>query len=110
MQLSPSARLSAMQKSEIVILQDSDPVGDIEYCAETLDSMHGAQALDFWKAECRKLARQLTLCGLPPESVSEQVMEFQNLVQAALVRRHDARAISVSREAVVKKRQARNAS
>ncbi|KQV72997.1 DUF6074 family protein [Rhizobium sp. Root1220] len=89
--------LKAMTTSEIVVFPVASRAGDIARCAAALDSCHGEEAVRFWKAECRKLADQLTSLGLSESEVRQQVLTFQAEVQGELVRSHQARAISESR-------------
>ncbi len=89
--------LAALTASEIVIFPSIPRPGDIERCAATLDDLHGEPAVGFWKAECRLLADELARCGLREEKIRERVLSFQAAVQAALVERHQLRALSESR-------------
>lgn len=86
-----------MTTSQIVLFPVASRAGDIDRCAAELDGRHGAEAVQFWKAECRSLASELTSLGFSDAEVREQVITFQAEVQTALVHRHQARAISESR-------------
>ncbi|MGO7947073.1 DUF6074 family protein, partial [Rhizobium ruizarguesonis] len=46
---------------------------------------HGADAIEFWKAECRRLADQLLAAGMPESDVGQRVLQFQQDVQSELV-------------------------
>lgn len=88
-----SELLTVVGNGNIVVFPVSGRAGDIERCARELDDKHGNDAVDYWKAECRKLAAQLTAIGVPEDEMRRQVMLFQNEVQAELVRRHEDRAL-----------------
>ncbi len=96
--------LAALTASEIVIFPNRPRPGDIERCAATLDDLHGEPAVAFWKAECRLLADELARCGLSEEKIRERVLSFQAAVQAALVERHQMRALAESRAGQDRKR------
>jgi hypothetical protein len=96
--------VTVLRSSEIVVFPIAARAGDIDRCATELDRLQGEEALRFWKAECRRLADGLSSLGVEDVKVREQVMAFQNEVQAELVRRHQARAISQSRVERLKKR------
>ena len=104
MDASPAALLAALKNSELLILRDVSEAGDIDRCADMLDQLHGDAALTFWKAECRRLADELAKCGLSEDAVRERVLDFQATVQAALVQKHQARALSALRDEQPKKR------
>jgi hypothetical protein len=89
--------LAALTTSEIVVFPTRPRPGDIERCAATLDALQGEAAVAFWKAECRLVADELARCGLGEEKIRERVLSFQAAVQAALVERHQVRAIAESR-------------
>ena len=95
---------AALTTSEIVIFPNRPRPGDIERCAAALDDLHGEAAIAFWKAECRLLADELARCGLGEAKIRERVLSFQAEVQAALVERHQMRAIAESRVAQDRKR------
>ncbi|OAP39891.1 hypothetical protein AU381_10095 [Sinorhizobium glycinis] len=71
--------------------------GEIDRCARELDRIHGDAALQFWKAECRKLADELSQLGLRENEIRRQVLAFQMEVQAAMVRRYEAPAAGRNR-------------
>jgi hypothetical protein len=104
MNASPAALLAALKNSELLIVRDVTKAGDVERCAEMLDNLHGEPAVTFWKAECRRLAGELTQCGLADDAVRERVLDFQASVQAMLVERHQARALLATRGEKPKKR------
>lgn len=104
MDASPAALLAALKNSELLIMRDVTEAGDIDRCADMLDTLHGEPAVTFWKAECRRLAGELAKCGLPDDTVRERVLEFQASVQAVLVQKHQARALSTLRDDQPKKR------
>jgi len=86
-----SELLTVVSNGNIVVFPVSGRAGDIERCARELDDKHGNDAVDYWKIECRKLAAQLAAIGLSEADVRQQVMLFQDEVQAELVRRHQDR-------------------
>ena len=88
-----SELLTVVSNGNIVVFPVSGRAGDIERCARELDDKHGNDATDYWKSECRKLAAQLTAIGVSEASVRQQVLLFQDEVQAALVRLHEDRAL-----------------
>jgi hypothetical protein len=88
-----SEMLSVVSTGNVVVFPVSGRAGDIERCARELDGKNGDEAVDFWKAECRKLADQLTAIGLSNPDMRRQVMLFQNEVQAELMRRYEDRAL-----------------
>lgn len=72
-------------------------VGDIDRCARELDRVHGNAAIHYWKAECRKLAQQLSALGLSDAEIHRQILEFQVEVQAAMARRYQTPAVGRNR-------------
>jgi hypothetical protein len=96
--------VSVLRTSEIVVFPIAARAGDIDRCATELDRLQGEDALRFWKTECRGLADALSSLGVEEAKVRQQVMNFQDEVQAELVRRHQSRAISQSRAERQKKR------
>ncbi|OWV88757.1 hypothetical protein ATY75_19230 [Rhizobium sp. N122] len=61
---------------------------NIERCARELGRRHGADAIAFWRAECRRLADQLLAAGMSENDVGERVLQFQQDVQIELVLSH----------------------
>ena len=70
----------------------------VAHCARELGRRHGAEAIEFWKAECRRLADQLLAAGMPESDVGQRVMEFQQDVQIELVLSHQKQAVAKSRK------------
>jgi hypothetical protein len=104
MSVKASKSLKAMTTSEIVLFPVASRAGDIDRSAAELERLHGADAVQYWKTECRRLAAELTSLGLCEDEVRQQVMIFQNEVQQALMQRSQARAISQSRSGRALKR------
>jgi len=69
----------------------SGQVSTIRRCASELESIHGDEALHYWKTECRALADNLRRRGCTDEQVSAQVMAFQTEVQVEMMRRYSDR-------------------
>ena len=63
----------------------------IRICAAELEDLHGDDAVQFWRRECRALADELLALGCSDEEMREQVMAFQAEVQAELWQRHQSR-------------------
>jgi hypothetical protein len=104
MSVNTSKSLKAMTTSEIVLFPVASRAGDIDRSAAELERLHGADAVQYWKTECRRLAGELTSLGICETEVREQVMIFQAEVQQALMQRSQARAISQSRSGRALKR------
>ncbi|MDM9649796.1 MULTISPECIES: DUF6074 family protein [unclassified Rhizobium] len=104
MSVNTSKSLKAMTTSEIVLFPVASRAGDIDRSAAELERLHGADAVQYWKTECRRLASELESLGLPEAEVRHQVMVFQTEVQQALVQRSQSRAISQSRSGRALKR------
>ncbi|PZM16224.1 DUF6074 family protein [Rhizobium tubonense] len=62
----------------------------IERCAKELDGKQGEAALLYWRAQCRTLADELLALGFPDAEMREQIMEFQDHVQGAMMRLHQS--------------------
>jgi hypothetical protein len=62
----------------------------IERCAEELDGKHGEAAVLYWRSECRTLADELVAQGFSDAEMRQQIMDFQDHVQAAMVRLHQS--------------------
>lgn len=104
MSVPTSKSLKAMTTSEILLFPVASRAGDIDRSAAELERLHGADAVQYWKTACRRLAGELTALGLSESEVREQVMIFQSEVQQAMVQRSQARAISQSRSGRALKR------
>jgi hypothetical protein len=72
-------------RSKVVAFPVRNRLGDIKRCAAMLDSLHGVEANDFWRTECRALAAKLTALGYSDAAMRHEVMEFQSAVQSALL-------------------------
>ena len=81
-------RTSGTEGGEIIAFPLAARAGDVERCARELDGIHGGAAVDYWKAECRRLARQLSTLGLPEEEIRHQILTFQAEVQIAMAERY----------------------
>jgi hypothetical protein len=69
----------------------SGQVSTIRRCARELENIHGDEALQYWKTECRALAERLRKLGCADDAVSMQVMAFQTEVQVEMMRRYSDR-------------------
>lgn len=72
-------------RSKVVAFPIRNRLGDIKRCAAMLDSLHGVEANDFWRNECRALAAKLTALGYDDAAMRHEVMEFQAAVQDQLM-------------------------
>ncbi|KOF20996.1 hypothetical protein AC244_06220 [Ensifer adhaerens] len=63
----------------------------IRFCAAELEDLHGDDAVQYWRRECRLLADELLAIGCSEAEMREQVMAFQAEVQAELWQRHQSR-------------------
>jgi hypothetical protein len=79
---------SAATHGRIVAFPLSGRTRLIERCAEELDGKHGEAAVLYWRSECRTLADELLALGFSDADMRQQIMEFQDSVQAAMMRRH----------------------
>jgi hypothetical protein len=70
--------------SEVIAFPAKNRIADVKRCATMLDRLHGVEANDFWRRECRELAAYLTELGYEDAAMRREVMEFQNAVQAEL--------------------------
>jgi len=70
--------------SEIIAFPAKNRIADVKRCAVMLDRLHGAEANDFWRNECRELAAHLTRIGYEDAAMRQEIMEFQEAVQAEL--------------------------
>ena len=70
--------------SEVIAFPAKNRIADVKRCATMLDRLHGAEANDFWRTECRSLAARLTALGYDDAAMRREVMEFHNAVQAEL--------------------------
>ncbi|MBP1860533.1 DUF6074 family protein [Rhizobium herbae] len=90
-----SAALMDLRFSEteerVVPFPLSGQVSTIRRCASKLESIHGEEALQYWKAECRALAENLRNRGCAEEAIRAQVMAFQTEVQVEMMRRYSDR-------------------
>jgi hypothetical protein len=75
-------------RSKVVAFPIRNRLGDIKRCASMLDSLHGVEANEFWRTECRSLAAKLTALGYDETAMRREVMEFQFAVQDQLVLIH----------------------
>lgn len=66
-------------------------VSAVRRCAAELETIHGEDALLYWKTECRSLAARLKKLGVADEAISRQVMAFQTEVQVEMMRRYSDR-------------------
>lgn len=76
---------SVTMRSKVVAFPIRNRLGDIKRCASTLESLHGLEASDFWRSECRALAAKLTVLGYDDTAMRREVMEFQAAVQDQLL-------------------------
>lgn len=70
--------------SEVIAFPAKNRIANVKRCATMLDRLHGVEANDFWRRECRELAAYLTGLGYEDAAMRREVMEFQNAVQAEL--------------------------
>jgi hypothetical protein len=70
--------------SEVIAFPAKNRIANVKRCATMLDRLHGVEANDFWRRECRELAAYLTGLGYEDSAMRREVMEFQNAVQAEL--------------------------
>jgi hypothetical protein len=97
MEVEVSERTSVFKAGGIVAFPLEARAGEIDRCARELDRLHGNAALQFWKAECRKLADELAKFGLGEDEIRSQVLAFQAEVQAAIARRYEPPAAGRNR-------------
>jgi hypothetical protein len=69
----------------------SGQASTIRRCARELENVHGDEALQYWKTECRALAERLSSLGCSEEAVRHQVLSFQTEVQVEMMRRYSDR-------------------
>jgi hypothetical protein len=69
----------------------SGQASTIRRCARELENVHGDQALQYWKTECRALAERLSNLGCSEDAIRSQVMAFQTEVQVEMMRRYSDR-------------------
>ncbi|OWV79556.1 hypothetical protein ATY77_26555 [Rhizobium sp. R634] len=91
-------RSPTSHEGRIIAFPAATGTANIERCARELGRRHGADALEFWKAECRRFADQLLAAGVPESEVGQRVMQFQEDVQTELVLSHEKRAVSKSQK------------
>jgi len=72
------------KSSEVIAFPAKNRIADVKRCATMLDQLHGVEANDFWRRECRELAAYLMGLGYEDAAMRREVMEFQNAVQAEL--------------------------
>ncbi|MDE1995208.1 MAG: hypothetical protein KGI75_22080 [Rhizobiaceae bacterium] len=87
-----SALVSVTCESEIIVFPSMVGRANIERCARELDTLHGGDAVAYWKGECRKVADAFMATGMSEDDARRRVMRFQADVQAELVIRHEKRA------------------
>lgn len=85
-------------EGKVIAFPSATGSANIERCARELGRRHGADAVEFWKAECRRLADQLLAAGMPESLVGQRVMEFQQDVQIELVLSHQKQAVAKSQK------------
>ncbi|API52038.1 hypothetical protein BMW22_10715 [Rhizobium leguminosarum] len=81
-------RPAGANEGKIIAFPAGTGTANVERCARELGRRHGADAIEFWKAECRRLADQLLAAGMPESDVGQRVMQFQQDVQSELVFSH----------------------
>ncbi|MBB4478664.1 DUF6074 family protein [Rhizobium etli] len=91
-------RPAAAHEGKVIAFPSGTGIANIERCARELGRRHGADAIEFWKAECRRLADQLLAAGIAESDVGQQVLEFQQDVQIELVLSHQKRAVAKSQK------------
>ncbi|WEX74227.1 DUF6074 family protein [Sinorhizobium numidicum] len=90
-------RTRVVKSGAIVAFPLAARAREIDRCARELDRIHGSAAVDYWKAECRKLAQQLSALGLLEDEVRHEIMEFQTEVQIAIACRYQPQSIAKGR-------------
>ncbi|AGS21644.1 DUF6074 family protein [Rhizobium etli] len=93
-----TCRPAASHDGKIIAFPSATGTANVERCARELGRRHGADAIEFWKAECRRLADQLLSAGMPESDVGQRVMKFQQDVQIELVLSHQKQAVAKSRK------------
>ncbi|MBB4574455.1 DUF6074 family protein [Rhizobium sp. MC63] len=93
-----TCRPAASHEGKVIAFPSATGTANVERCARELGRRHGAEAIEFWKAECRRLADQLLAAGMPESDVGQRVMEFQQDVQIELVLSHQKQAVAKSRK------------
>lgn len=83
--------VAAERNDRVVAFPLSNRTSTIRRCAHALENIHGVEAADYWRKECRSLAEGLKAVGVADEQISEQVMAFQTEVQVELMRRYSQR-------------------
>ncbi|WP_276122212.1 DUF6074 family protein [Pararhizobium qamdonense] len=90
-----SAALKDVRFSEteerVVPFPLSGQASTIRRCARELENVHGEEALQYWKRECRALAERLSNLGIGEDAVRNQVLSFQTEVQVEMMRRYSDR-------------------
>jgi hypothetical protein len=71
-------------RSEVIAFPAKNRIGDIKRCADMLNTLHGQEAAEFWRSECRAMAAHLVTLGYDDDAMRHEVMDFQDAVQAAL--------------------------
>ncbi|ARO29873.1 hypothetical protein NXC14_CH01919 [Rhizobium sp. NXC14] len=89
---------ASSHEGKVIAFPSATGTANIERCARELGRRHGADAVEFWKAECRRLADQLLAAGMPESLVGQRVMEFQQDVQIELVLSHQKQAVAKSQK------------
>lgn len=82
-----SDKAEAAKCAEIVAFPIGARASLISRCACELETLNGADAVTFWKSECRALAAELSKLGLSEDIVRTEVFAFQDEVQSELMRR-----------------------
>ncbi len=72
------------ERSEVIAFPAKNRVADIKRCVQMLEVLHGEEANRFWRDECRALAAHLLNLGYDDSAMRQEVLEFQNVVQAEL--------------------------
>jgi phenylacetate-coenzyme A ligase PaaK-like adenylate-forming protein len=83
-------RFSEME-DRVVPFPLSGQASTIRRCARELENVHGDEALQYWKTECRILAEGLKKLGCSEDAIRMQVMAFQTEVQVEMMRRYSDR-------------------
>ncbi|WP_064683483.1 DUF6074 family protein [Rhizobium bangladeshense] len=91
-------RPAASHEGKVIAFPSGTGIANIERCARELGRRHGAEAIEFWKTECRRLADQLLAAGISESEVGRRVLEFQQDVQIELVLSHQKRAVAKSQK------------
>ncbi|MBB2674891.1 UNVERIFIED_ORG: hypothetical protein GGE44_004473 [Rhizobium esperanzae] len=89
-------RPAISHEGKVIAFPSGTGIANIERCARELGRRHGAEAIEFWKSECRRLADQLLAAGMSESEVGQRVLEFQQDVQIELVLSHQKRAVAKS--------------